>query len=543
MAAFFTNFIREYFDVQGRLTHYDYVYENNFNYGYDVTDALGAQYPERLALLWRNEQGEEVQLTFRDIQRLSTQTANLLQSRGLRKGDVLLSALRCHWEHWIVSVAAHKLGVILAPVYYRLTEEDLYYRMAKAKAKAVLCCQEGECPAHMAAAADRAGVPLRLSLGRAEGFEDFHALIAQQPDTMERVETQAEEPILLYFTSGTTGEPKGVLHDHAYTLSNHCGGGYMQDVHDGSRHFATGDTGWEIVAGTKFYCHWLRLGTLLIYDYDRFPPEKILDFLQDVQATSMMAQPTVYRMLTEAGMDKYDLSSIDCFAVGGEKLPPDLPGVVEAQTGRPLYEGYAQSEAGLIAANTKNMGRKKGSVGKILPKYHVELLKDDGSFAQAGEPGEIVLLSPDGKRPVGLTMGYLDDPEGTAALWDGKVFHTGDEAVKDGEGFLYYRGRMDGMIKTKGYRVSPVELEGILSQHPAVRDCLVEGLPDRDMGERIEAQVALRRGFLPTAALKEEIIDFHNQRCAGFKKLRGLTFVNAIARNANGKVVRRKANP
>ena len=191
MAAFFTNFIREYFDAQGRLTHYDYVYENNFNYGYDVTDALGAQYPERLALLWRNEQGEETRLTFRDIQRLSTQTANLLQSRGLRKGDVLLSALRCHWEHWIVSVAAHKLGVILAPVYYRLTEEDLYYRMAKAKAKAVLCCQEGECPAHMAAAADRAGVPLRLSLGRAEGFEDFHALIAQQPDTMDRVETQA----------------------------------------------------------------------------------------------------------------------------------------------------------------------------------------------------------------------------------------------------------------------------------------------------------------------------------------------------------------
>lgn len=226
---------------------------------------------------------------------------------------------------------------------------------------------------------------------------------------------------------------------------------------------------------------------------------------------------------------------------GGEKLPPDLAEIVEGQTGRPLYEGYAQSEAGLIAANSKNMGRKKGSVGKILPKYHVELLKDDGSFAAPGEEGEIVLLAQNGRRPVGLTMGYLGDPKGTQAIWDGKMFHTGDLAVKDEENFLYYRGRSDGMIKSKGYRVSPIELEGILCRHPAVSECLVEGVPDRELGEKIVASVRVAAGYLPTAALAEELMAFHNGQCAGFKKIREIAFVNALERNANGKLVRRKA--
>lgn len=540
MGAFFTKFIQEHFGPDGRLESYTYTYDDTFNYGYDVVDQLGALYPDRTAMLWRSDRGESRTLTFGDVARLSTQAAVLFQRRGLRKGDVLLCALRCHWEFWITAVAAHKLGLILAPVYYRLTEEDFFYRLRKAKAKAVVSCRDGGCAEALGAAADRADVPLRFALGGGPGFEDFHAALQAQPETMERVSTQAQEPILLYFTSGTTGEPKGVLHDHAYVLANHCGAAYMQDTHDGSRHFATGDSGWEVVAGTKFYCQWLRLGTLLVYDYDRFPAQQVLEFLQEARATGVMAQPTVYRMLTDVGLTNYDLSSVTCFAVGGEKLPPDLAEIVEGQTGQPLYEGYAQSEAGLIAANSKNMGRKKGSVGKILPKYHVELLKDDGSFAAPGEEGEIVLLAQEGRRPVGLTIGYLDDPEGTQALWDGTLFHTGDLAVKDEEGFLYYRGRSDGMIKTKGYRVSPVELEGILCRHPAVAECLVEGIPDRELGEKIVASVKAARGYLPTAELAEELMAFHNGQCAGFKKLRGITFVNALERNANGKLVRKR---
>ena len=299
-----------------------------------------------------------------------------------------MTALRTHWSYWIVALAAHKLGLLLAPVYYRLTAEDFRYRMEKAKVRCVVTCREGPAAENIWAAAERAQVPLRFALGPGEdGFLDLLAALPQQPDTLDRVPTLATDPLLLYFTSGTTGLPKGVLHDHAFPLANYWGARYMQDVHKGSRHFATGDTGWEVVSGTKFYGQWLLQGTLLVYDYDRFPPEQVLAFLAEAKATSIMAQPSVYRLLTQVGMDRYDLSSITNYAVGGEKLLPDLAQTVTQQTGHVLYEGYAQSEAGLIASASQVMGRKEGSVGKILPKYHVEILREDGTFAPPGSRG------------------------------------------------------------------------------------------------------------------------------------------------------------
>ncbi|MGM9565267.1 AMP-binding protein [Evtepia sp.] len=538
MAEFYTRFIKETFDENGRLTDCSYEYDENFNYGYDVIDPLGTLYPDRLAMLWRNDKGEEKVLTFGDVKRLSTQAANGFAARGLQKGDTLMAVLRTHWEYWIVAVAAHKLGLLLAPVYYRLTADDLAYRMEKARVKAVVTCREGEAAENVLEAANRAGVALRFALGGGGGFEDFAAVIAGQPETMERVETRWDEPVLVYFTSGTTGKPKAVLHNHVYPLANHYGSRYMQDVHDGSLHFATGDTGWEVVSGTKFYGQWLHLGALLVVDYDRFPPELVLRTLSECGATGVMAQPTVYRMLTDVGMDQYDLSSVTNYAVGGEKLTPDLAQRVLAQTGHVLYEGYAQSECGLIAAVSKNMGRKEGAVGKVMPKYHVEILKEDGAFALPGEEGEIVIVADGGQRPEGIMMGYLNDPEATASLWDGSIFHTGDLAVMDGEGYLFYRGRSDGVIKTKGYRVSPLELEQTLVLHPAVKECLVAGVPDRDLGQRITAYVVLEEGCAPGEAMKEELLTFHNGKCAGFKKIRDLRFVPTLARNANGKVIR-----
>lgn len=531
-------YLTENYDDQGRLVSCSYHYPPDFNYGYDVLDPIAEAYPDRLAMLWRNDRGDEKRLSFKEIAALSNQAANLFRSRGLIRGDVLLTVLRCHWEYWIAAVAAHKLGLILAPVYWRLTEDDLAYRMEKARVKAVLTCTDGETPRNVSAAADRAGISLRFALEGGRGFEDFNALLETQPATLARVATDARDPMLLYFTSGTTGRPKGVLHDHRYALGNHFGAKYMQDVHPGSLHFATGDTGWEIVSGTKFYGQWLNLGALLVLDYDRFPAEASLRLLEKARATGVMAQPTVYRQWTDIGMDRYDLSSVTNFAIGGEKLPPDLPPVIEAQTGRPVYEGYAQSETNLIAANSKNMGRKEGSVGKVLPKYHVEILREDGTFAPAGTQGEIVIVADGGERPPGIMIGYLDDPEADRTLWDGDLFHTGDLAVMDEDGFLFFRGRSDGMIKTKGYRVSPVELEDILSLHPAVYECLVCGQPDRDLGEKITAYVVPVPGYAAGDALREDLMAFHNSRCAGFKKLRDLFFVDELARNANGKVLR-----
>ena len=531
-----TRYIHETFGPDGQITQWAYDYPDNFNYGYDIMDVLGTRYPNRLAMLWRNDRDEEVRLTFGQFKDLSTQAANLFRSRGLKKGDVLMTSLRTHWTYWVVALAAHKLGLILSPVYYRLTQKDFVYRIQKAAARCIVTCQESR--ETLLAVAEETGVRLRFSIGGGEGFEDLLAAIAPQPTTMDRVETRWDDPLLLYFTSGTTGEPKGVLHNHAYPLANHWGARYMQDTHEGSLHFATGDTGWEVVSGTKFYGQWLHLGALLVYDYDRFPPEKVLACLEEVRATGMMAQPTVYRMLTEVGMDKYDLSSITNYAVGGEKLSPDLAQRVKEQTGHVLYEGYAQSEANLIAAASKRLGWKEGSVGKILPKYHVEILAEDGSFAPPGQPGEIVIVADHGRPPEGLMMGYLQDEEATRRLWDGRLFHTGDTATRDEEGFLFFLGRSDGMIKTKGYRVSPVEIEEALSLHPAVYECLATGEPDQNLGQRIKVYVVPAPGHSPSQALAEELITFHNSRCAGFQKIRELVFVDSLAHNTNGKLIR-----
>ena len=539
MAPFYNRFIQETFDSNGVIQTCSYVYEDNFNYGYDVIDAVADLCPDKKAMLWRNDRGEGRDLTFRELSDLSTRTANLLSARGLQKGDTLMAVLRTHWEYWVAAIAAHKLGLLFSPVYYRLTAEDIRYRMETASAKAVITCRDGEADRHVLAAAEQAGVTLRFSIdGAAPGFEDFHACIQDQPAAMERVQTHCKEPMLVYFTSGTTGQPKAVLHNHLYALGNHCGARYMQDVSENSIHFATGDTGWEVVGGTKFYGQWLNLGCLLVIDYDRFPPELVLEILSREKATGIFLQPTAYRMLTDVGMDKYDLSSVTNCAVGGEKLQDDLAQTVLKQTGHVLYEGYAQSETNLIAAASKNMGRKEGSVGCVLPKYHVELLKEDGTFADIGEEGEIVIVADNGQRPIGIMMGYLNDDEANRRLWDGNLFRTGDLAVMDQDKFLFFRGRSDGIIKTKGYRVSPMEIENALTLHPAVRECLAVGVPDRDIGQRVKVYVVTEEGYTPGEALEQELLAFHNDNCAGFKKIRELAFVPTLARNSNGKIIR-----
>lgn len=535
----YKRYFEEKFDDRGALQDARLTVPDDFNFGYDVLDELAKQSPQKLCMLWRNDVGEERRLSFEDLRRLSNQAANVFLSWGLKKGDVLMVSLRTRYEYWPIAIAAHKLGLLLAPVFHLLSVEDLAYRLKRSRAKAIICLRESGTPQRVREAADLVGLSAIYTVGGVEeGFGDFSAAMDGAGDCLERIPTLASEPILLYFTSGTTGEPKGVLHDHAFPLSALLGARYMQDIGADSLHFATGNTAWEVVCGTKFYGQWLCEGALFVYDYERFHPEEVLAQLSEVKVTSIMAQPTVYRQMLAAGMDRYDLSSVRCFAVGGEKLTRDVSDGVLRQTGQLMYEGYAQSEAGLIAANSKNMGYRDGSVGKILPKYHVEIKKDDGSFAAPGEVGEIVLVADEGRRPVGLLMGYFEDPEADAALWDGDIFHTKDMGYCDQDGFLFYLGRMDGMIKTRGYRVSPFEIEQELMRHPAVYECLAVGVEDAAAGQRIKAYVRLTPEAAPTEELKQELLAYHNDRCSGHKKIRELQFVTALSRNANGKIIR-----
>lgn len=535
----YQEFFTEEFDEDGILQGAALRYPENFNFAYDVIDVLAERQAETLAMLWRDDNGNEERLRFSDIARTSRKVARLLRDWGLEKGDVLMVCLRCRHEYWSIALAAHRLGILLCPVFHLLSEEDFLYRLEVARPKAIICLAEGKAPQTLLRAARRAGVSRLYAVGgSAAGFADFAAELARAQELRERVETRAAEPILLYFTSGSTGAPKGVLHNHAFLFGTVMGARYLQDNGPHSLHFASGNSAWEVVCGTKFYGQWFCESAIFVYDFERFHPEKLLSQLEELKVTSMMAQPTVYRQLTEVGMDRFDLSGLQTFSVGGEKLTQELTERVYEQTGARLYEGYAQSEAGLISANSRRMGFKEGSVGRALPKYHIEILKEDGSFAADGEAGELVILADAAAPPVGLLMGYFNDPEATEAIWDGEVFHSGDWVFRDEEGFLFYLGRMDGLIKSRGYRISPFEIENVLLRHPAVYECMVVGEEDALWGERVCAYVSLAEGVSPDESTRAQLLDFYNQDCAGFQKIRALRFVPLLERNGNGKLIR-----
>lgn len=535
----YQRFFREEFDDNGRLLSADLAFPDNFNFSYDVLDVLAQEQPQKLALLWRNDKGEERRFCFEALRALSCKAANVFRQWGLQKGDVLTVCLRTRYEYWYIALAAHRLGLVLSPVFHLLSERDFAFRLETSGSKAVICLASGDTPQRIRSAADGLALTQLYTVGGlVEGFTPLEPLLDAAPERFSRVPTNAQETILLYFTSGTTGEPKGVLHNHAFLFGTVMGARYMQDNGPDSLHFSTGNTAWEVICGTKFYGQWFCESAIFVYDYERFHAQEALRHLAELRVTSIMVQPTVYRQMTDVGMDRFDLSAITCFAVGGEKLTRDLAQTVHRQTGQVLYEGYAQSEAGLITANSKNMGRRENSVGKVLPKYHVELRRDDGSRAAPGETGELVLLFPGNHHPVGLLMGYLGDPEGTRTLWKDGLFHTGDIMRQDEDGFLFFLGRRDGLIKTKGYRVSPFEIENALSRHPAVYECLVVGEPDAALGQRICAYVQLRDMFTPSPALETSLLRFHNENCSAFQKIRALRIVSGFARNENGKIVR-----
>lgn len=535
----YKRYFNEEFDEDGRLLHASLSYPENYNFAYDVVDVLGETKPEKLAMRWRNTKKQGRDFSFGEMKRLSNKMANLLKSWGFAKGDILMVSLRTHYEYWYIALGAHKLGVILCPVFHLLSVEDFAYRMAHSGAKALICTPEGDTPQRIYEGAEQVGLKKLYTLdGKAYGFGNFTEELEKASEIWERVPTLASEAILLYFTSGTTGKPKGVLHNHAFTLSAVMGARYMQDNGPDSLHFATGNTAWEVICGTKFYGQWLCESSIFVFDYERFDPKMLLEQLEKEKVTSMMAQPTVYRQLLTVGMDKYDLSRLTNYAVGGEKLTRDVAEAVFSQTGYHLYEGYAQSEAGLISANSKNAGRKEGSVGVSLKKYHVEILKEDGSFAAPNEVGEIVILADKHKKPEGLLMGYFKDPRGDAVLWDGDVFHTNDLAYMDEDGFLFYLGRMDGIIKVRGYRVSPFEIENELSRHWAVYECMAVGEGDMDYGQRVKVYVKVVDGLAPSEDLKRELLAFYNDGCTGYKKIRSLEFVRDLKRNQNGKLIR-----
>ena len=531
--AIYEKFCREQFDARGRLTDNSFHYPDNFNFGYDVVDAID---PEKRALVWCNTEGEQRVFTFGDISRLSNRVANVLLDAGIRRGDHVMICLKRHYEYWYTAVALHKIGAVMIPVTHMLTEADYLYRMGCVDVKAIICTSQGDVHQRIAAAArEKApGCILWTVQKEIEGFRNLSAAVESASEILPRQQTGATDPMLLYFTSGTTGYPKGVIHEFSYPLAHVVTAKYWQQAEEDGLHFTVAETGWAKASWGKIYGQWLVGSAVMVFDFDNFDPKQLCTVINTYGVTSFCAPPTVYRYLTRKGIP--DMPSLRHACTAGETLNPEVSRRFTERTGLPLMEGYGQTETALLLANFKGCDNVVGSLGTASAQYRVELRNADGTPTPQGEIGEIVVVPRDGKKPIGLFAGYLGDDRRYARAWAGGVYHTGDAAWQDEQGNFWFHGRNDDLIKTGGFRVGPSEVENVLMEHDAVLECAVVGIPDPLRGQAIKAYVILNPGCEAGKELEKELKDYANGRMAEYKWIRVIEFVDSIPKTISGKI-------
>ncbi|MDR1775842.1 MAG: AMP-binding protein [Actinomycetes bacterium] len=576
-------YLRETYDDQGVLSRLDLEYPDDFNFAYDIVDDIAVAEPERPAIIWCNPEGEEHRFTFGDIKYWSDKTANYLAGLGIGKGDCVLVIVRRHYQFWFIATALHKLGAVLVPATFMLKEHDLSYRVESCSAKAIICtdvgdiadvCEtvaaSGECPSleHLVLVAggggglaltqDGAGHPsdarygavlsgadglckLRIDAARAaRGWLDFNAGVAGATDALRRVPVSIRDPFIMYFSSGTTGNPKMVLHDGGYALAHTLTAKHWHDVRsDGGVHLTIADTGWGKAVWGKYYGQWIMEACVLAYDYDRFVPADILDLIGRYGVTTLCCPPTMYRMLYNAGLESHDLSSLAHCTTAGEALNPDLFENWQASTGLAITEGFGQTETPLTVVNVVGMTPKPGSMGKPNPLYSVEVHDAEGRRCSPGVTGEIVVAIGYGPvTPDGIMMEYYRNPEKTQEACHDGWYHSGDEAWVDEDGYYWYVGRNDDVIKSSGYRIGPTEVESVLIKHPAVAECAVTGVPDELRGAAVKATVVLAGGYTPSDELTRELQTWVKEGTAPYKYPRVISYVDALPKTVNGKIRR-----
>lgn len=534
--SIYRQFCEERFDEGGNLIDFKIKYPENFNFGYDVVDSIADTEPEKTALVWCNTEGKELLLTFNDMKVLSNKAANVFRAHGIAKGDKVLVMLKRHYEYWYTAVALHKLGAVLVPVTHMLTVEDIEYRINSAGIKGVVCTSDDDAPQKILLAKQscKSLCALWTVQKTVDGYENLTEELAEASQILERQKTLAAEPMIMYFTSGTTGYPKGVIHDHTYPLSHIITAKYWQNVTDGGLHFTVAETGWGKTSWGKIYGQWLAGSAVMVFDFDNFEPKQLMTIINRYKVTTFCAPPTVYRYLVKKGM--VDMPSLKHATTAGEALNPEVFNHFTEQSGIPLMEGFGQTETVLILANLAGSISRPGSMGKPSPLYCVGLLREDGTPADVGEIGEIVIIPKEDGGQAGIFIGYHDNPDLYEYVWRGGVYHTGDTAWKDKDGYFWFNGRIDDVIKTGGFRVGPFEIENVLMKHPAVMECSVIGVPDELRGQAIKAVVVLSPGYEATVPLQKEIREFCNTRVAEYKWIRFIEFVASMPKTISGKI-------
>lgn len=537
----YKNFCREEFDKDGNLTVFEPVYEGNYNFGYDVVDKMAELAPDDTAVVWTNPEHEEKRFTFADISRLSNRAANVFKKYGIKKGDKVLVILKRNYEYWYVAPALHKLGAVIIPATHLLTQSDINYRVQTADIKAAVCTPDGTTVDDLLAVRSQTNTLETIFVPRSRifGTVDFTAEVERASDKLERVDTRAEEPMIIYFTSGTTGYPKAVEHNHTYSIGHILTAKHWQCVKEGGLHLTVSETGWAKASWGKIYGQWLCGCAVMVYDFDNFSPSKLLKIIEKYGVTSFCAPPTVFRYFAKKNMNKYDLSTLEHFSTAGEALNIEVYDKIYEQTGIRINEGFGQTEVLPIIANMGTL-HKAGSMGKPTPLFDVRLVDGNDREVSPGETGEIAIFPRDDKKPFGVFMAYYgtNAEEMYKKVWRNGIYHTGDTAYMDDEGFYWYVGRIDDVIKTRGFRVGPFEIENVIMQYPKVLECAVIGVPDKDRGQAIKAIVKMVDGTYHDKDTENEIRSFCNKRMASYKAIQYLEIVDEFPKTISGKIRR-----
>ena len=513
-----------------------------FNFAYDIVDEYARLEPDKPAMVWTNVEGEEKRFTFRDMSLRSNQVANYFRSLGLKKGDPVMLVLKRRYEYWFCALALMKLGCVIIPATAQLAKKDVVYRCEAASIKAIVTVYLDEVCHHMEEARPECSTLEHLiTLGDREGWLNLTDGIAQQPETFEKPEALPENDdiLMMYFTSGTTGMPKMAAHSYTYPLAQIATAAYWHNVNDDSLHIAVADTGWAKAGWGKIYGQWICGACLFVYDFDRFIATDMLRMLEQYRVTSFCAPPTVYRFMLNEDIAQYDLSALQWANTAGEPLNPEVYNQFLKLTGISIQEGFGQSETTPLLMTSKWMKPRMGSTGRPSPAYDIDLVDKDGNSVEDGVEGEIVVRLDKG-RPAGLFLGYYRDEEKTAEAFRGNMYHTGDMAWRDVDGYYFFIGRSDDVIKSSGYRIGPFEVESALIEHPAVLECAITAVPHPVRGQVVKATIVLTRGYEPSDALVKELQDHVKRTTAPYKYPRIVEFVDELPKTLSGKIQRIK---
>jgi acetyl-CoA synthetase len=520
-----------------------FIVPENFNFSYDVMDVWAAEEPDKLALLWVNEEGEERRATFKDLKEQTDQAASYFQTLGIGHGDMVMLILKRRYEWWISMLALHKIGAVAIPATHMLTKHDIVYRNTRASVKAIICVGEDYVLSQIEEAMpDSPSVKILVSVGPSvpEGFHDWHKEIGKAPKFVrpEHVNTNTDT-MLMYFTSGTSGEPKMVAHDFLYALGHLTTGVFWHNLHQNSIHLTVADTGWGKAVWGKLYGQWFAGAVVFVFDHEKFTADKILHQIEKYHITSFCAPPTIYRFMIREDFSKYDLSSLKYCCTAGEALNPAVFDKFYELTGIQLKEGFGQTETTMTLGTMPWVTPKPGSMGIPNPQYDIDILKPDGTPCEDGEKGEIVVRVGD-RKPIGLFKEYYRDEELTRLAWHDGIYHTGDVAWRDEDGYYWFEGRIDDVIKSSGYRIGPFEVESALMTHPAVVECAITGVPDDIRGMVVKATVVLGKEWKDKAGddLIKELQNHVKHETAPYKYPRIIEFVDELPKTISGKIRR-----